>query len=127
MIYPDGWSIWAWHGVRVEQHVIERPETITLKEIKGEQNAEIKRILMERMGWEKYLRAVKAKVLDRRKNDIEGTREALMAHDEGRVLVCACPSTGRVYGLSVPADVATCRAAQNYLSSGLSDRIVGAS
>ena len=28
-VWPDGWSLWHWHGVRVEQDVIEAPERIT--------------------------------------------------------------------------------------------------
>jgi hypothetical protein len=120
-------NLYFWHGVRVPAHVILCPDAITLDEIETEQNQEIRRIMIERHGWQKYLKAANATVKDRRRNDIEGTSEALMATDKNTVLVCACPSTGRVYALEVPNTITTCAAAQEFLSGGLSRRIIAAS
>jgi hypothetical protein len=53
--YPDGWSIWAWHGVLVPQQIIEQPETITTKQIDVEANVEIRRVAIERYGLGRYL------------------------------------------------------------------------
>ncbi len=119
-------NIYFWHGVFVPAYVVLCPEHITLGEIQAEKNAEVKRILIERWGWTRYLHAVGAKVLDTRRNDIEGTHESLLSTDESAVLVCACPSTARVYSLEVPKEITTCRDAQAWLSSGLSKRIVSA-
>jgi hypothetical protein len=46
--YPDGWTIYAAHGVRVPGDVIERPDTITTTAIDGERNAELRRVMIER-------------------------------------------------------------------------------
>jgi hypothetical protein len=46
--YPDGWSIYAVHGVRVPGYVIERPSEISVEKINGEQNAEVRRVMIER-------------------------------------------------------------------------------
>ena len=127
MAFADGWQIYAINGVRVPAKVIEAPDTITLAEIRAEENAEIKRLMIERWGWPRYLQESGARVVDSRRNDIEGTDECLMATDEATVLVCACPSTARIYSLEVPQETETCRQAQSWLSSGLSDRIVSAS
>jgi hypothetical protein len=46
--YPDGWEIYAVHGVRVPAYVIERPHEISVERIDGEGNAEVRRIMIER-------------------------------------------------------------------------------
>jgi hypothetical protein len=109
----------------VDEQVVLRPETQTAGQIRRERNAETKRIRIERFGWGCYLAEVGAVVIDRRRNDIEATRETLFrTPDRAKILVCACPSTARVYALAVPRDVRTCERAQAWLSSGLSGRII---
>jgi hypothetical protein len=53
--YSDGWGIWSWHGVNVPQSIIEHPETITVKHIQSETNAEVRRVMMERYGFARYI------------------------------------------------------------------------
>ena len=53
--YPDGWAIYAVHGVRVHSDVIEKPESVTVARIDAEQNAEVRRVMIERMGYERFL------------------------------------------------------------------------
>ena len=50
LLYPDGWGIWSWHGVRVPQDVVEHPETLTAERVLGEQNASVRRVMVERYG-----------------------------------------------------------------------------
>ena len=54
--WADGTSLWAWHGVQVEPHVITEPGTITVDEIDGERNIERRRVLVERFGEERLVR-----------------------------------------------------------------------
>jgi hypothetical protein len=56
LLYPDGWGFWAWHGIRVSPEIIEKPETITTKQIENETSAEIRRVLIERYGFDRYLK-----------------------------------------------------------------------
>jgi hypothetical protein len=44
-----------WHGVRVAQYVVENPGAITLEDIEGESNAEVRRVKIERYGQARYL------------------------------------------------------------------------
>jgi len=118
--YLDDFQIWSIHGVQVDQQIVESPETQTVEQINSEQNAEIKRIRIERFGWERYLKDTNAEVIDTANNDVEGTKEALMHVNDIRVLVCHCPSTGRVYAMEVPVETKSCKAAQDYLWSGSS-------
>ena len=53
--YPDGFSIYSWHGLTVDQSIIEHPELITVQQIENEANAEIRRVLIERYGQGRYL------------------------------------------------------------------------
>jgi hypothetical protein len=55
MAFRDGWSVWAWHGVRVPQYVIEQPDTIRIEKIAAEPNAEIRRVMIERYGYARYV------------------------------------------------------------------------
>jgi len=51
--YRDGYKVYCWHGLRVKEELIEKP--IMLEQIDNEQNAEIRRIMLERYGTTKYI------------------------------------------------------------------------
>jgi len=53
--YPDGFSVFAIHGVRVPEKVAVSPESIMVGEIESEQNAEVRRVMIERYGLERFL------------------------------------------------------------------------
>ena len=56
LAFGDGFTIHAWHGVTVDREVIEAPETITIEAIDGEANAERRRVLVERFGFDRLVR-----------------------------------------------------------------------
>ena len=56
VMYPDGWAIYAVHGVRVPEYVIINPDKITVEDIETEVNAEIRRVKIDRYGQEKFLK-----------------------------------------------------------------------
>lgn len=45
--WRDGWKLYHWHGIRVPDHFVEERLQITPAQIKGEKNAEHRRILTE--------------------------------------------------------------------------------
>lgn len=52
----DGWGVYAWHGLHLkDSDLILKPETITAPRIRDERNAEIRRMLLERFGFDRYL------------------------------------------------------------------------
>jgi hypothetical protein len=128
------------------QKIVEAPETLTIDDISGERNEEVKRLAIEAFGWSRYLDAVQATVLDRRQNDVDNTIEALVRipeqierwewdHAERKnvsrkttiythKLVLACRSTARQYFLNVPDDIATCEAGQKWLHEGANDNSI---
>jgi len=51
--------------VRVSQQVIEAPDTLTVEQIREEPNEEVRRIMLERFGTERYLRESNAEQVHR--------------------------------------------------------------
>lgn len=62
--FLDDWRIYCWHGVVVSEKIIERPHEITMEEIDNEPNTELKRIMIERFGAERYLQAAGMELVD---------------------------------------------------------------
>jgi hypothetical protein len=108
-----------WRGVAVSERIAFHPETITVEEILAEQNAEVRRVMLERVGFEWFFERTKAEVLDSDR-DTGGARQLLrikLSGDEDLVCVSLyCPSTGRRYVLRVPPKTKTCRKAAAWLA-----------
>ena len=109
--YDGSWGVWAWHGVRVPQQVIESPETLTITKALNEQNTEIRRVMLTRIGSERLQAELPATVMDE-DYDGRGQHRRLMrlGSIEDRLFVAyTCPSTGRLYPAQpVPPQVRTC-------------------
>ena len=119
-LWSDGFAIWTVHGVAVDQQIVMEPATQTIHQIENEQNAEVKRIRIERYGWERYLSQAGAKVVDQRHNDRDAQDERLyILSDGGKRFQCVDPSTGRRYVFGVPSDISSCEQAQTWISHGL--------
>lgn len=103
-----------WRGVPVTAQIAFFPETLTGAEILAEPNAELRRVMIERVGFEKFLSEVKAQVIDT-DHDQGGERKLLrvrLNNDEPIVVVSVhCPSTRRQYLVRVPPDTRTCHQA----------------
>ncbi|MGJ4950676.1 DUF6745 domain-containing protein [Bradyrhizobium sp. HKCCYLS20291] len=103
-----------WYGVPVDERIAFRPETLDVQEILGEHNAELRRVMMERFGFEQFMTKAKAEVLDRDR-DSGGPRSLLrVAVPNDEPLVCVsviCPSTKRQFMLRVPPTMRSCRQA----------------
>jgi hypothetical protein len=108
-----------WQGVRIEERLLLRPETIAVDEILTETNAERRRVLVDRFGVSRFMKESKAAVLDE-DTDQGGNRQLLrveLKDDEPLVtLSCLCPSTGRQYFLRVPPDVRSCHQAAAWIA-----------
>ncbi len=109
--YPDGWAVWAWHGVRVPQEVIEQPETLSVTAALGEPNTEVRRVMLTRIGADRLSAELPAGVID---SDVDGRgmpRRLFTLGDitDRRFIAYTCPSTGREYPAQpVPPQVDTC-------------------
>ena len=127
-------NIYAIHGVVVPGAIIEHPELITTADIEKEDNAEIKRIMMDRMGISKYLEDTKAKIVDMdstfvsKQNDNRYVPRVLMVDKDSRkFLVGTDGSTNRVYYMQVPNNVKTCSEAASALAGFDESNIIASS
>ena len=127
--YPDGFGIWAIHGVRVNERIVMQPHTLTVEEITDEPNAEIRRVMREQYGYDKYLAGVGAAQINTRDKfpdekaylrDLEWGklwRAELPTEDEPLVMVEVINSTpepdgsNKTYFLRVPDEFQTAHAA----------------
>lgn len=103
-----------WRGVPVDARIAFRPHELGIAEILQERNAERRRIMLERFGFETFMEAAEAEELDHDR-DPGGERRLLRVELDGdEPLVCVsvgCPSTGRRYFLRVPPTMRTCHQA----------------
>ena len=77
-ITSDLENLYFLHGVMVPAFVVVKPEWITLNHIETETNAEVRRIMIGRYGYERYLNDAKAVCVDSCSEDhvIKGLRTA---------------------------------------------------
>jgi hypothetical protein len=59
----DADNLYFIHGVMVPAFVVVRPDWITIKHIREEENAEVRRVMIERMGWNKFCSEAKLRVI----------------------------------------------------------------
>lgn len=77
--YRDGWGIYSWHGYRIpasHHWIITDKSKITADKIEHETNAELRRIMLEIHGYDKYLSERDAKVVS--EDEIHGQPRRLL-------------------------------------------------
>lgn len=118
--YADGFECFFWRGLRISRKIIMEPESIAVGDIDAERNAEIRRVMVERYGMERYVRDSNAKLVHEdswgklyRK---EQTRDEAIQMVE---LVNSTPEPDgsfKNYMLRVPPTITTAKAAAAWLS-----------
>ena len=115
VVYPDGWKIYAVHGVRLPAWIIEEPEKITIDAIEKEENVEIRRVMTDKYGLDKYLENCGASIIHQDSNGILYKKE--LSNDEPIVMVKVINSTpepdgsSKNYFLRVSPDITNATAA----------------
>jgi hypothetical protein len=112
-------ALLRWDGVVVPPMAVFHPEQLTAESILSEKNAEVRRVLMERMGYLRFAEEANAQLLDC-DTDPGGERRLIrieLQGDEPLVgLACSCPSTGRQYLIRVPPTTRSCHAAAAWIA-----------
>lgn len=103
-----------WRGVPVDARIALRPDTLTGREVLLTRNVQRRRVLLDRIGVERFLAEVGGLILDRDR-DAGGERQLVrVPFDDDEPLVAVlvrCPSTGGRYALRVPPHIRTCAGA----------------
>jgi hypothetical protein len=111
--YPDGFAVYAVHGVRVPADIIDQPASVTVERIERESNAEVRRVMIDRYGQSRYLLDSGAKKIASDDYGILYRKE--IPGDEPLVMVKVINSTAepdgsfKDYFLRVPPTVKTAR------------------
>jgi hypothetical protein len=103
-----------WRGVPIDERIAFHPEQIAVSEVLTETNAERRRVLLERVGLDRFMDEAEVEVLDEDR-DPGGVRRLFQVPLPGdEPIVCVmvhCPSTGGRYLLRVPPKMKTCHQA----------------
>ncbi|MFB7383396.1 DUF6745 domain-containing protein [Kitasatospora purpeofusca] len=112
--YSDGFALHAWRGMPVPAEFLAGLGTVTVERIRTEENAELRRVLLEHYGYERYLADSGAEPMHRDETGVLWRIQ--LPDDEPVVMVEVVNSTAepdgtfRTYWLRVPPDTRTARA-----------------
>ncbi|WP_405453580.1 hypothetical protein OG350_35185 [Streptomyces achromogenes] len=113
LAFPDGFALYAWRGMPVRASFVAELRTLTPERIRSEENAELRRVMLEFYGYDRYLADSSARPLHR---DETGTLWRIdLDGDEPVVMVEVLNSTPepdgshRTYWLRVPPVTRTAR------------------
>ena len=113
--YADSFALYAVHGVRVPERVV--LGTYSVEDALREQNSEVKRIMIELMGYDRFFGEAGGTIVHRDIDGYDHPRELIsvpmVEAAAGHIMAVhvICPTTGRHYFLGVPASVKTCQEA----------------
>lgn len=107
--WDKNFELYVWRGIEVSKDLITQPQNITKEDIIGERNAEKRRIIQEKLGSERFGHLLGLVELDK-DVDLQGNMQYLYRTKEFDTIAkdflyfakVSCPSTGRIYFLSVP-------------------------
>lgn len=124
--FRDGSALYYIHGVQIPAWLIEQPEKITAKAILSEANAEVRRVMIDRMTPAKFIESAKAKIVDQDKDGLGKPRRLLrveLPDDEPLVMIEVTNSTPepdgtyRLYHLRVDPNAYNGRAGKECLAA----------
>ncbi|MFE3542654.1 DUF6745 domain-containing protein [Nocardia sp. NPDC059177] len=113
LVYADGFALHAWRGMPVPADFLDGLRELTPQRIRAEENAELRRVMLEYYGYDRYLTESEATPLHRDETGV--LWRIALADDEDVVMVEVVNSTPepdgshRVYWLRVPPATRTAR------------------
>ncbi|MEV5438734.1 DUF6745 domain-containing protein [Streptomyces sp. NPDC052682] len=114
LAYPDGFALHAWRGMPVPAAFLAELPSLTPERIRAEENAELRRVMLEYYGYDRYLADSGARPVHR---DETGTLWRIDLHDDEPVVMVEVlnstpepDGTRRTYWLRVPPSTRTAKA-----------------
>ncbi|MFJ2568783.1 DUF6745 domain-containing protein, partial [Streptomyces sp. NPDC087568] len=113
LAFPDGFALHAWRGMPIPAEFLAELGELTPARIREEENAELRRVMLEHYGYERYLEDSGAEPVQRDKAGVLWRIE--LEGDEPLVMVEVVNSTPepdgthRTYWLRVPPSTRTAR------------------
>jgi hypothetical protein len=115
LVYPDGYGLYAWRGMPIPPEVVTELASLTVSRIQGEANAEVRRVMLEYFGYDRYL--AEAGAVEIHSDQFGRLWRMSFPNDEPLVMVEVVNATPepdgsrRTYFLRVPPTITTARAA----------------
>ena len=118
--FADGWNFYYYHGVRLpEKYGQIHPNQWQSQWLLSEDNAELKRVLIEAIGYDRICQELAAEQID------SWQEYALLTIDDDvdvepiYLLKMTCPSTGFIHALRVPPNLTSAREAIRWVNGGI--------
>jgi internalin A len=114
--FADGWNFYYYHGVRLpEKYGQFHPNQWQSQWLLTEENAELRRVLIQGIGYDRIIKELSAKQID------SWQEYALLQIDHADVepiclLKMTCPSTGFIHALRVPPNLTSAREAIGWVN-----------
>ncbi|MEG5041636.1 hypothetical protein QUB14_22530 [Microcoleus sp. B3-D2] len=114
--FADGWNFYYYHGVRLpEKYGKVHPNKWQSQWLLAEENAEVRRVLIQGIGYDRIIQELSAKQID------SWQEYALLQIDNADVepiclLKMTCPSTGFIHALRVPPNLTSAREAIGWVN-----------
>jgi len=114
--FADGWNFYFYRGVRLPENYGKlHPSQWQSQWILAEKNAEVRRVLIEGIGYDRIIQELRAKQID------SWQEYALLQIDNADVepiclLKMTCPSTGFIHALRVPPNLTSAREAIRWVN-----------
>jgi internalin A len=114
--FADGWNFYFYHGVRLpEEYGKVHPNQWQSQWLLAEENAELRRVLIQGIGYDRLIQELSAKQID------SWQEYALLQIDNADVepiclLKMTCPSTGFIHALRVPPNLTSAREAIGWVN-----------
>ncbi|HAX79294.1 MAG TPA: hypothetical protein DCY88_26590 [Cyanobacteria bacterium UBA11372] len=124
--YANGFSVYAYHGVRLpEKYGKVHPNQWQVQWILEEENAELRRVLIQGIGYTRICQELQATELDSWREytlvkiDENLHLQPIWFFEPIYLLKMTCPSTGFIHALRVPPDMKSAREAISWVNWGI--------
>jgi len=111
LAFADGWAVYSLHGVKLQKEIVMTPaDKLRPQLIITEQNSEIRKEIVRKIGIERCLRELGATVVDKKDDIIGGPYELILLDAQGTkrpYLRMVNPSTGTTHIEGVHPDCKT--------------------
>lgn len=118
--FTDGYSLYAYHGVTLpEKYGKLHPQEWQAKWLLEQNNAELRRVLIQGIGYTRIIQQLKAAELDSYQEYTLLKIDNNIDIEPIYLLKMTCPSTGFIHVLRVPPDVKSAREAIRWVNWGI--------
>ncbi|HAZ47040.1 MAG TPA: hypothetical protein DDW76_28605 [Cyanobacteria bacterium UBA11369] len=118
--FADGYSVYAYHGVRLPgKYGSIPPKQWRGKWLLKERNAELRRVLIQGIGYARICQELQATELDTWQEYTLLKIDSNLDVEDIYLLKMTCPSTGYIHALRVPPDVQSAREAIAWVNWGI--------